>query len=101
MCAGVIQTSNKKINTTLLVNNCTCNNNTAGLFGGGMGGVGYDGGSIFASIFGSGFSYNEAQGGGGGMYFQDNVSVDMSRIIFTDNMAATGNGGGTLLWVRN
>lgn len=89
------------IKSTFTVNNSTWKNNSAGTFGGGLVISGLHGGRMFAFIYGSVFSYNEAQVDGGGVILQDMVSVEMSHNIFTSNRASgDGNGGGVYLAVR-
>lgn len=61
--------------------------------------VGFSAVRIFASVFGSIFYHNKAQVNGGGVHFQDILSVKMLHTIFTSNRAVTFYGGGALLWV--
>lgn len=82
------------IKTAFSGNNCTLQNNTAGLNGGGISLNGHDGAHILASIVGSMFHWNEAQSGGG-ISVSDLDTLEMYHTIFTHNKGV-GGGGVTL-----
>lgn len=54
---------------------------------------GFDGARVVASLDGSGFSHNEAQGFGGGVTFQDIVSVNiLNTTSYSNKISVLGIG---------